>query len=196
MNKERRSAAGLGALLAVVICAGILPAEDIPPKTPKATIRVESWLVAGPLASPLPGFGGAGDKPFGAGDLLKFEPAELSGLHPQDGGELLWTDGKKSAWRTLAAGDKGAAIAPSGAAFETAYFAAFIDVARYVPARISFVSIQPFQAYLDGRPIASKLKASKAEGAADCRCAGRGRTRDRRPQARNGRALSGHQIII
>ena len=94
MKKEGRSAIAFGALLAVVICAGILPAEDIPAKAPSSvTIRVDSWLAVGPLASPLPGFGGDGDKPFGVAELLKFEPAEVNTLKPQAGGSFLWADG-------------------------------------------------------------------------------------------------------
>ena len=165
-KKERRSASSVGALLAVVICAGILAAQDTTAKAPKLTVRVGSWLAVGPLASPLPAFGGAGDKPFGISDLLKFEPAEVGALRPKDGGAFLWADGTKTAWRTLAAGDRGIEITPAGAAVETAYLAAFIDASRWVPARISFTAAQSFQAHLDGRLIATKSNATKADDAA------------------------------
>jgi len=154
-----------GALLAVLCLASALSAEDIPAKVPALSIPVENWLAAGPLAAPLPAFSGTGNPRFGVSDALKFEPVEVRSLRPRAGGALLWTDGTKAPWRTLAADDKGVELAPTGAAFETAYLAAFINAARWVPARVSFTSTQPFQAYLDGRLIASNPKAEKPDNA-------------------------------
>ncbi len=166
LNKNCRSTLRMGAFLIISCCCVALAAQDVPAKIPKTTIRVGSWLAVGPMPSPLPAFSGSGDKPFGVAELLNFEPAHVDGLKPQAGGQFLWADGTVSRWRALAAGDKGAKIEPSGAAFETAYLTVFIDAARYVPARISLLSAQPFQAYLDGRPVASKNTAAKTEGTA------------------------------
>ncbi len=147
-----------GALLAVLCLAGALSGQANPAQPAVKSLPVRSWLAAGPLTAPLPAWSGSKDRPFGVSDLLKFEPVEVRALRPKSGGELLWADRTRAAWRALAAGEKGVELTPSGAALETAYLAAFIDVSRWVSARVSFLTPQPFQAYLDGRVIASRLK--------------------------------------
>ena len=165
MNETYRSTLRMGAFLIISCCCIMAAAQDIPAKSPKQTIRIENWLAAGPLPAPLAAFSSSGDRPFGAAELLNFDPVDVRTLRPRAGGEFLWADGSKAPWRALAAGDKGAELAPSGGAFETAYLAAFIDASRWTPARVSIVSSQPFQAYLDGRSIASRSKAVKPDNA-------------------------------
>jgi dipeptidyl aminopeptidase/acylaminoacyl peptidase len=163
MNKIVRACLSVGILLAVLSWTLMVRAEDIANKARGQSIPVRSWLAAGPLATPMPAFGDSKDRPFGLSDLLQFEPVDVRSLQPMTGGQILWVDGTKAPWRVLTAGDKGAELTPSGAVPETAYLAAFIEASRWVPARVSFLSSQPFQAYVDGRIIASKQKANKPE---------------------------------
>jgi hypothetical protein len=165
MKRTLRSSLRLGIVLAVLGATVMAGTQGASSAASKTVIPVKSWLVAGPLAVPLPAFSGTGDRPFGVPDGLKFEPVEVRSLRPRAGGALLWVDGTKAPWRALAAGDKGVELTPTGAAFETAYLAAFIDAARWVPAKVSFTATQPFQAYLDGRLIASSPKADKRDTA-------------------------------
>jgi dipeptidyl aminopeptidase/acylaminoacyl peptidase len=171
MKKNVRGARPPAILLAVLSFAVMAAAQDTALKPPRLTLPFKTWLAAGPLPSPLPAFHDSKGAPFGIPELLRFEPVDIRSLRPKKGGEILWVDGTRAPWKVLAADEKGVELTPLGAAIETAYLAAFVDASRWVSARLSFQSPQPFQAYLDGRVIASGLKPEDKSAAADSRVA-------------------------
>jgi dipeptidyl aminopeptidase/acylaminoacyl peptidase len=161
MKKTVRASLRPGILLAALSCIIMAWAEGSASEAPKLTIPFKTWLAAGPLSTPLPAFSDSKGRPFGIPDLFQFEPLDVRALRPKKSSEILWVDGTKAPWRPLTAGDNGVELTPSGAVPETVFLAAFIDASRWLPARVSFLSPQPFQAYLDGRIIASKPKADQ-----------------------------------
>lgn len=147
--------------LTLGVPAGLTATQNAP--APARTMPIMTWLVAGPLASPLPAFSEAKGWLYGLSDLLQFEPVDVSSLSPKKGSLFFWPNAEKASWREMAAGEKGVTIAPMAAAPETAYLGAFLDASRWVQARIEFQCSHPFQAYLDGRIIAAENRADKPD---------------------------------
>lgn len=148
-------------LLTLSVPAGMTAVQNAAART--RTVPIKAWLVAGPLASPLPAYSEAKGRPFGLSDLLQFEPVDVASLSPQKGVHFPWPSADKASWGEMAAGEKGISLAPKATAPETAYLASFLDASRWIRERIAFQSSHPFQAYLDGHVIAVKNKADKPD---------------------------------
>ena len=69
-------------------------------------IRVDEWLVLGPVAHPLPVFHDAEDAGFDLEDLLDAEPLEIETLRPRAGSAIGWFRSSLE-WRVAAAGKRG-----------------------------------------------------------------------------------------
>jgi len=125
---------------------------------------ISSWLVAGPFSSPLPAFSPqkAGESgAFGLSDLLKFEPVEIASLKPRQGAAFPWTAGPAATWTLQSAGPKGIELPAGGQAPQTALLAVYLAAGRWTSAKLILSSPHPFQAYLDGKSVASQTASDK-----------------------------------
>lgn len=131
--------------------------------SPVKAVTIRNWLVAGPLASPLPAFAESKVHPYGLADLLQFESADIGALEPAKGAPSRLAGAKDAPWREVMAGDKGVELVAPKEFAETAYLAAHLVTTRWLRAHLAIQSPEPFLAYVDGRLVASKLKPDKPE---------------------------------
>ena len=160
----------LSILIAIVLlCSAASLAGPAAPQSPVPQTRVipiKSWLGTGPLASPLPAFADSKGHSYGLSDLLKFEPIEVDSLRPGKARPATWIDGGKASWAEMSASELGVEIGASNGGAKTSYLAAYIKTSRWVHARATIQSAYPFQAYLDGKVVASRARVEKPENSA------------------------------
>jgi dipeptidyl aminopeptidase/acylaminoacyl peptidase len=149
----------LGFILTALPTAMDIRAQE-PPSKPRE-LAVSSWLAAGPFPSPLPAFGDSRSRRSGLGDLLSFEPWTIPELRPRIGNAPGGQAGLSFSWQVVSSGEKGAELTVKEGMPQTAYLAAYLEVRRWTPAKVTFRSRHLFQAYLDGKIIATKSKADK-----------------------------------
>ena len=158
----RRLTLSLVALSALAILQLPDAAAQEAEETPTATVEIGSWLVAGPVPSPMPAF--AGEVPLGDEDPLK--PAALLPERPRDprepwpaaGMERVWPGGERTAWRAV----PGATVELAGGAGERsriAYLATYVEVDRFVVATLEVVSGHLVRVFVDGERVAEKSSA-------------------------------------
>ena len=162
MKKSVRAIILLSGFLLAALPAAIDIRAQEPPSKPRE-LPVNNWLAAGPFPSPLPAFNDTRARRGGLGDLLSFEPWTISELRPKKGSALSGQSGLSLTWQEVASDDKGAELAAKNTTPQTAFLAAYLEVRRWTPVKLAFRSRQVFQAYLDGKVIATKLKPDKAD---------------------------------
>ncbi|MCK6623319.1 MAG: S9 family peptidase [Calditrichia bacterium] len=125
-------------------------------------MKINQWLQAGPLETPLPAFH---QDAFGLKDLLKFEPAEVEKWRPAPGAELVWDHRTRLSWAAVAASEKGFEIGrDSGQKNPQIYYlAAYLDAKRWLKAELQVRSAHPLKAYLDGENVAAKESSDTSE---------------------------------
>lgn len=128
----------------------------------KTAMKIDQWLQAGPLETPLPAFH---QDAFGLKDLLKFEPAEVEKWRPAPGAELVWDHRTRLNWAAVAASEKGLEIGrDSGQKNPQIYYlAAYLDAKRWLKAELQVRSAHPLKAYLDGENLAAKESSDTSE---------------------------------
>ena len=164
MNDSRSARRITFAVFALLILGELSsPASGQNNAPSRQTLSVKQWLAAGPWTYRLPAFAETKARPAGAADILAFEPVDVPDLAPAQGRILLRSEGKDIVWSVVSSGDKGVEFAPQGKTPEIAFLAASLEARRWVRARLSLRSPQLFQAYLDGKLIATKAKADKPD---------------------------------
>lgn len=157
--------ARLAALVAVVLLAlAVSPAavrgqQDEEPAT--AEVAIGRWLVAGPLAAPLPAFAGETGlgvpEELGPADLLP-ESVELAEerVWPREGAERTSASGEAATW-TARAADGGSLTldAGDGARPRIAWLAAYVETGRFVAAELTVRSAHPVRVFVDGEAVAT-----------------------------------------
>jgi dipeptidyl aminopeptidase/acylaminoacyl peptidase len=124
---------------------------------------IESWLALGPFPVSRPAFHADKKRGFGTEDLLKFEEIDIASLKPKTGGAFTWLDGTTAAWKEVKTRENSVELAGHPSLLSTAYLGSYIEVSRWTRTRITLTSPQMFEAYLDGKLIATKAKTDKAE---------------------------------
>jgi len=127
-----------------------------------AAVRVVRWLVLGPIGAPAPAFGGEDAKKPGAASLLADEEMPLASLEPAEGRSRALLFGKTAVWRAVAADTNGAAAGAAGDAPAVAYFAAYVDVPRWMKVKVSVRGTSPFRATIDGAEVLKSESGSPA----------------------------------
>ena len=156
----------IAAVVAALCIASIgAPAQESQAKNTTAagasagrTVHVDRWLVLGPMATPLPAFGGEDKDPFGASKLLAYEEMPLGGIKPGEGDGLTYLLGRKAAWKSAAADTNGMVLAAGGKEPSIAYCAAYIEVPRWMKVSVTARTSDPFMVTLDGAEIVKSDK--------------------------------------
>jgi dipeptidyl aminopeptidase/acylaminoacyl peptidase len=135
-----------------------------------ADIAVDRWLVAGPVAAPLPAFAGetgvARREALELGALLPEWPWRAGEPWPEAGAALRWPGAGEIAWgerqgETLALGDGG------GGRPRLAWVASFVEVDRFVAAQLTVSTPHLARVFLDGEQVAEKAAADAAPEGGD-----------------------------
>jgi len=126
---------------------------------------INSMLVLGPLPSPLPAFHEDKKKGFPIEDLLKFEEVDISQLRPKANSTFRFHDGTLYRWNKVQAGEKGIKLVGNTQKPSTTYLGVYLDVSRWTQAKVTLISPQLFQIYLDGKFVAAKANSDKTETA-------------------------------
>ncbi len=151
---------------ALVIClflAASIQAGTGEGKTEKAEIRIENWLLLGPIPTQTPAFSNEeetfdGDKFFLGYDFLQvaeLEPEKDSKV-PIGGADILWLK--------IAADTSGADLPADLDSPYIAYLAAYIEIGRWDEIGIEAKGTHPYELFIDG---ASVLKCVKRHGEKD-----------------------------
>lgn len=152
----RRAAAVLLVVLALPGAAA--RAADDPPA---AEVPVERWLVAGPVAAPLPAFFGETGlgvpEELGPADLLPEAPdLESERVWPREGAERTSPSGAVATWTARTA--EGGAVtldAGDGSRPRLAWLVAYVETGRFVAPTLSVRSAHPVRVFVDGEAVAT-----------------------------------------
>jgi dipeptidyl aminopeptidase/acylaminoacyl peptidase len=146
-------ALGIALGAATVASAAEEKSEGIP-------VALDAWLVAGPVAVPLPAFHDAEEHGFAVKDLLAEEAIDLTTVRPRAGEALV--DGM--AWQVFSDAGSAPTLAGSGAQPQRAYLATYLEVSRFAQAKLAVKSEHPAKAYLDGKAVEEGKEVSLVQG--------------------------------
>ncbi len=119
---------------------------------------LNSWLVLGPIPSPLPAFHEEEKSGFSVDELLKFKEIDISRLKPKMGAPLQLHSGSTVQWKKIDAGPNGVELESNADTPSIAYLGAYIDIGRWTLAKVTVTCPHPFMVYLDGKFAAEKNK--------------------------------------
>jgi dipeptidyl aminopeptidase/acylaminoacyl peptidase len=151
------------ATAAFLLLLFITPASPQNQETRKKEIEqiLTSWLVLGPIPTPLPAFHKDEKKGFSVDELLKFEELDISSLKPKADAPFTLHYGSAVHWKKIDAGAKGVVLEGNTATPSIAYLVAYIDAARWTLAKIAVTCPHPLKVYLDGKLVAEKSRTEK-----------------------------------
>jgi hypothetical protein len=151
------------ATAAFLLLLFITPASPQNQETRKKEIEqiLTSWLVLGPIPTPLPAFHKDEKKGFSVDELLKFEELDISSLKPKADAPFTLHYGSAVHWKKIDVGAKGVVLEGNTATPSIAYLGAYIDAARWTLAKIAVTCPHPLKVYLDGKLVAEKSRTEK-----------------------------------
>jgi len=150
----------LFALALVTVLAlgpGAPPVAADEPAAP-AALKVDSWLVLGPVEVPLPAFHDAERHGALPADLLAVAGPTGGAPWPAAGDEMALPDGGRETWRRVTADGEALSLGDLGAGTgaRLAWLAARVDADRFVEPTLVVRSPQALRVYLDGVQVAEK----------------------------------------
>jgi dipeptidyl aminopeptidase/acylaminoacyl peptidase/thiol-disulfide isomerase/thioredoxin len=126
------------------------------------SVRIDRWLVLGPITSPAPVFGADEGKRLDAPALLAAEDIPPASLEPVAGRTHALLFGRTAVWRAATADTNGAAAGDPGGAPAVAYFAAYLEVPRWMKVKVSARGTGAFRLTIDGAEILKSESGSPA----------------------------------
>jgi len=153
------------AAAAMLLFLNTIPASSLIQEAGKKDreLTITSWLVLGPFPSPLPAFYDDEKKVFPVDKLLEFEAIDIPWLKPREGASLKLHDGTQAQWKKMDTGRRGVQLTKSAGIPSTAYLGVYVEVTRWTTAKITVVSPQLFQVYLDGSISVKKTGSDEGE---------------------------------
>ena len=155
----------LAAILLSLAAAGYAApqASPAPPaKTPAVTVVVPGWLVAGPVALPLPAW--LGEKSaYPLKNFLDSDFLDAASLWPEEARALSNGSVQDVVWKRAEAEGDALKLTPVGPGPEAAFLFCYIESDRWRKMRLELASHHLFKAYFDGVPIITKTEPSPAE---------------------------------
>ncbi|MBD3412916.1 MAG: prolyl oligopeptidase family serine peptidase [Candidatus Aminicenantes bacterium] len=121
-------------------------------------VDMNSWLVLGPLPSPLPAFHEDSQNAYLPENLLKFHELNISDLMPEENDSVIWHDKTKHNWKKINAEQKFIRIPYQSDFLCTFVFATYLDVFQWTRADLAIKSPQIFTLFIDGQQISTKTK--------------------------------------
>ncbi|MGD2068588.1 MAG: prolyl oligopeptidase family serine peptidase [Gemmatimonadota bacterium] len=143
------------------------PSEVAAQGSPADTVSVSSWLVLGPVTTPLPVFHDSDEGQYGPGDLLDAETLEIDDLWPAAGEVVVWPQSGSTRWTVRAAAEGALTLGSPDAGLGEAYLAAFVDTDRFTKAQLIFSSGAAARVYLDGERVAERSPGTDPPTTAD-----------------------------
>jgi dipeptidyl aminopeptidase/acylaminoacyl peptidase/thiol-disulfide isomerase/thioredoxin len=113
------------------------------PSKPK--VRVDEWLILGPVRTPLPAFNDEGEGEIGPAELLEYEHVPLKDLRPIRGASVELIGGGDAVWSEASSGTSGVSIAADTSTASIAYLAAYIEVPRWMKVDVEARCTNPFE---------------------------------------------------
>ncbi len=159
-NRILTSSAAALLLIFIIFPASVSTQEA---EKPDRELLITSWLVLGPFPTPLPAFHDDGKKGYPLDELLDFEEMDTSQFKPKAGARFSLHDGVTAQWKKVDAGKRGIQFNQNPDAPSTAYLGVYVEVTRWTTARITVVSPQLFQVYVDGNKVTKKTRSEVHE---------------------------------
>ncbi len=126
-------------------------AQGQPGDAAKEMMRVERWLLLGPIPTPLPAFNQELDDQRGAKDLLAYGHLFQEKLVPSAGSKIKLIGSGEAAWTVASAGDDGLSIAAEGSKPQIAYLAAYVETPRWMKVDLEARCTTPFEMLMGGK---------------------------------------------
>lgn len=146
-------------LLAALVVPGTLAPRGAPAQEAAAdTVRVSSWLVLGPVATPLPAFHEAEERGFEAGDLLGARTLDVGDPWPEAGAPVPWPGGRSPSWRARSAGERGLTLRRPDSGLGHAFLAAFVETDRFLKTDLALRTGDLARVALDGEQVAERAE--------------------------------------
>lgn len=152
-----------GPILSLLVVLGLFSLNFAQEKGEVKDLIVSEWLLLGPLTSPLPALSSERVTGPHIDDLLKFESADVSVFHPEEGRVLFGVDGGRLEWKTVSAADGEVQLPATSGLPSIAYLGVYLDVKRWTEAVLSVSSAQAFRVFVDAAPVSTKVKVDKVE---------------------------------
>ncbi|MDQ6828697.1 MAG: S9 family peptidase [Gemmatimonadota bacterium] len=130
------------AILAAAALSGVLRAQE-----PRSVVRVDRWLVLGPVPARAPAFAATGDSTILAGQRLSMEHA-----WPAAGSTVSWLGGATTTWSERRVPD-GLLRVPGGSESSALFAVAYLDADRTQRASIIVEGAGTHVVTLDGAPV-------------------------------------------
>ncbi len=125
------------------------------------TIRIEDWLLLGPISSPLPAFSDEGKKKIDAASLLAYEDIPIDKLKPLAGIDMNLIGGAIGRWVKVSADTAGVDLPAGTDAPLVAYLAAYVEIDRWMEIDVKAKSTHPFELSIDGSSVVKAKKPAK-----------------------------------
>ena len=151
-------------LIICLLLAALVPAS-LPAggKAEKAEIRIENWLLLGPIPIKVPAFSSE-EKAFDKDKFfLGYDFLQAAELEPEKGSKVP-IGGADILWREIEADTSGADLPTDLDSPYIAYLAAHIEIVRWEEIGIEANGTHPYELFIDG---ASVLKCQKRDGEKD-----------------------------
>lgn len=157
--------------LVLMMVAGLAPlgapavAQEAGAEAAAGEVTVDRWLVAGPVASPMPAFAaetGVGRREaLGPEALLPQWPYRAGEPWPADGAPFRWPGAADPRWEER----RGEEISLAGGEGEPrlAWAATFVEVDRFTKATLTVTTSHRVRVFLDGEAVATKTSVEGAE---------------------------------
>jgi len=129
----------------------------------KPEVRVDEWLVLGPVRTPLPAFSDEGEEETGPAELLEYEHVCLEDLRPIRGESVDLIGGGDAVWSEAFAGTSGVSIAADTSTAAIAYLAAYIDVPRWMKVNVEARCTNPFELTIGMGSVVSQKEGAEID---------------------------------
>ena len=132
--------------------------EDKNSENEKPKKTVDEWLRLGPLSMPFPAFSDEGKSRPKAAELLTYAHVDRERLRPAAGESMNMAAGEAVEWATVSAEDGRISIETDPQTPQVAYFAAYVEVPRWMKCNFEVNASHAFELWVDGRSIAKRDK--------------------------------------
>jgi len=154
MKRTRPERIIVDALLLLIAACIILHTAPARSAGKMHQVRVDAWLLLGPIEIPFPAFVDE-EKEFDGSDyLLSYSFLDLEGTRPA-AGSFVDAPGGKSEWREARADSQGLAVPGVSTLPRVAYLASYIEISRWASLELKGRGSHPFEIFIDGGSVLS-----------------------------------------
>jgi dipeptidyl aminopeptidase/acylaminoacyl peptidase len=152
MNRKRPKRAIIAAGLLFLAACVLTSSVPAPGSSKEHRLQVGTWLLLGPIETPLPAFAGEEPDFKGSAYLLSYDFLDTDAMRPAAGAAVDLIDGT-SVWTDTPADSQGIVIPGLGTTPRVAYLAAFVETSRWTSLDLEAEGSHPFEIFIDGGSI-------------------------------------------